>query len=202
MVDVPDDAELATLPRRLERPGQGEPAGRPRRLGARARHLPRIPGSKAQAARQAPRRISGRSAASCGSRSRTWEVIKRVAIGVYSDGFIHAGNLAYLALLSLFPFVIVAAAVARLFGADRGGHATRSTRFLQTMPPDVADVLQRRRSRDVLAGALRQPALARRAGRPVDDGQLHRDDPRHHPPRLWRHLSAGPSGNIGSARSA
>ena len=30
-------------------------------------------------------------------------MIKRVAIGVYSDGFIHAGNLAYLALLSLFP---------------------------------------------------------------------------------------------------
>ena len=33
---------------------------------------------------------------------------------------------------------------------------------------------------------LRHPALARRAGRPVDDGQLHRDDPRHPPPRLWR----------------
>src|SRR5688500_13085046 len=30
--------------------------------------------------------------------SRTREVIKRVAIGVYSDGFIHAGNLAFLAL--------------------------------------------------------------------------------------------------------
>ena len=45
-----------------------------------------------------------------------FEVIKRVAIGVYSDGFIHAGNLAYLALLTIFPFVIVAAAVARLFG--------------------------------------------------------------------------------------
>ena len=29
-------------------------------------------------------------------RLTAWEVVKRVAIGVYNDGFIHAGNLAYL----------------------------------------------------------------------------------------------------------
>ncbi len=34
--------------------------------------------------------------------TRTFEVMKRVAVGVYSDGFIHAGNLAYLALLTVF----------------------------------------------------------------------------------------------------
>ena len=74
------------------------------------------------------------------SRSRTWEVIKRVAIGVYSDGFIHAGNLAYLALLSIFPFVIVAAAIARLFGqTDEGMDAVNA--LLQTMPRSVAEVL-------------------------------------------------------------
>ncbi|HST36771.1 MAG TPA: YihY/virulence factor BrkB family protein [Allosphingosinicella sp.] len=77
-----------------------------------------------------------------GSRSRTWEVIKRVAIGVYSDGFIHAGNLAYLALLSIFPFVIVAAAVARLFGATEEGMDAVNA-LLRTMPPNVTDVLQR-----------------------------------------------------------
>ncbi|HEV2816309.1 MAG TPA: YihY/virulence factor BrkB family protein [Allosphingosinicella sp.] len=75
-------------------------------------------------------------------RSRSWEVIKRVAIGVYSDGFIHAGNLAYLALLSIFPFVIVAAAVARLFGqTEESVNAVNA--LLQTMPRNVADVLQR-----------------------------------------------------------
>jgi membrane protein len=75
------------------------------------------------------------------SRSRTWEVVKRVAIGVYSDGFIHAGNLAYLALLSIFPFVIVAAAIARLFGqTDEGMDAVNA--LLQTMPPNVAEVLR------------------------------------------------------------
>jgi membrane protein len=69
-----------------------------------------------------------------------FEVIKRVAVGVYNDGFIHAGNLAYLALLALFPFVIVAAAVARLFGqTEEGMNAVIA--LLQTMPPDVAEVL-------------------------------------------------------------
>jgi membrane protein len=47
-------------------------------------------------------------------------VAKRVAVGIYDDGFIHAGNLAYLALLALFPFMILAAAVARFFRIDRG----------------------------------------------------------------------------------
>jgi membrane protein len=80
--------------------------------------------------------------------SRSFEVVKRVAIGVYSDGFIHAGNLAYLALLSLFPFVIVAAAVARLFGQTEEGLNAVSA-LLLTMPVDVADVL-RTPIRDVL----------------------------------------------------
>ena len=68
--------------------------------------------------------------------------MKRVAIGVYSDGFIHAGNLAYLSLVTVFPFVIVAAAVARLFGQTEGGMQTVIA-LLQTMPAGVADVLRK-----------------------------------------------------------
>lgn len=71
---------------------------------------------------------------------RAWEVLKRVSIGVYNEGFIHAGNLAYLSLLTLFPFFIVAAAVARVFGQTEGGLNTMIA-LLQTMPPDVAVVL-------------------------------------------------------------
>jgi membrane protein len=74
--------------------------------------------------------------------TRPFEVMKRVAIGVYTDGFIHAGNLAYLALLTLFPFIIVAAAVARLLGQTEGSLNT-VVALLQTMPPDVADVLRK-----------------------------------------------------------
>ena len=71
-----------------------------------------------------------------------FEVLRRVAVGVYNDGFIHAGNLAYLAILTLFPFVIVAAAVTRLFGQSEGGMDTVIA-LLQTMPPDVANVLSK-----------------------------------------------------------
>ena len=78
-----------------------------------------------------------------------FEVMKRVAIGTYNDGFIHAGNLAYLALMTLFPFVIVAAAIARVFGQTEGGMQAVLALF-QTMPPDVADVLRKPMS-DVLA---------------------------------------------------
>jgi len=73
--------------------------------------------------------------------SRALDVLKRVAVGVYSDGFIHAGNLAYLALLSIFPFVIVAAAIARLFGQTEEGLDAVNA-LLQTMPIDVREVLR------------------------------------------------------------
>ncbi len=69
-----------------------------------------------------------------------WEVIRRVAIGVYNDGFIHAGNLAYLSLLALFPFFILAAAVAKLLGSSSDGQRTVAA-ILAKLPPQVADVL-------------------------------------------------------------
>lgn len=69
------------------------------------------------------------------------EVVRRVLAGVFSDGFIHAGNLAYLSLLTLFPFFIVAAAVASLFGRTEEGLRTVDT-FLRTVPPEVAAVLK------------------------------------------------------------
>lgn len=69
-----------------------------------------------------------------------FEVLKRVAVGVYNDGFIHAGNLAFLALLALFPFFILAAAVASLFG--NGGTAEAIASVLSQLPPDVADTLR------------------------------------------------------------
>ena len=78
-----------------------------------------------------------------------WEVLKRALIGVYNDGFMHAGNLAYLALMTVFPFFIVAAAIASVVGqSDDVQHAVRS--FLSVLPPNVADIL-RKPITDVLA---------------------------------------------------
>ncbi len=70
-----------------------------------------------------------------------WEVCKRVAVGVYNDGFIHAGNLAYLSLLALFPFFILAAALAKLLGQSESTRKTVAT-VLAQLPGNVAQVLQ------------------------------------------------------------
>jgi membrane protein len=74
-------------------------------------------------------------------RLTAWEVVKRVAIGVYNDGFIHAGNLAYLSIVALFPFFIVAAAVAHLLGQGQDAMLT-VTNILRRLPPDVAATLR------------------------------------------------------------
>jgi membrane protein len=67
-------------------------------------------------------------------------IAKRVAVGIYDDGFIHAGNLAYLALLALFPFVILASAVARFFGLTEDTQLAVAT-ILSRLPPNVRNVL-------------------------------------------------------------
>lgn len=66
---------------------------------------------------------------------------KRVAVGLYDDGFIHAGNLAYLSLLAIFPFIILAAAVARLLN-ETDNVARAVTAILSRLPPQAADVLR------------------------------------------------------------
>jgi membrane protein len=72
---------------------------------------------------------------------RPWEIVKRIAVGVYSDGFIHAGNLAYLSLIALFPFFIVIAALAHFLG--RGLDTTMAIEsFLQTMPNSVRQLMR------------------------------------------------------------
>ncbi|MGI8705253.1 MAG: YihY/virulence factor BrkB family protein [Sphingomicrobium sp.] len=70
-----------------------------------------------------------------------FEVLKRVSVGVYNDGFIHAGNLAFLALLALFPFFIVATALATLLGQTETGSMTVAT-ILAQLPPQVARTLR------------------------------------------------------------
>lgn len=72
---------------------------------------------------------------------RIWEVAKRVFVGVLSDGFIHAGNLAYLTLLTLFPFFIVTAALASLLGRS-GDTVVAIDQFFVTLPYSVQTVLR------------------------------------------------------------
>jgi membrane protein len=71
---------------------------------------------------------------------RPWQITKRVLVGVYDDGFIHAGNLAYLAMVALFPFIILAAAIAHLVGRSEDAQLTVAT-ILARMPGEVSGVL-------------------------------------------------------------
>ncbi len=74
--------------------------------------------------------------------SYAFEVVKRAALGVFNDGFTHAGNLAYLALMTMFPFFITAAAVLSLLGQSEETVRTVDG-FLRVLPPNVATVIQK-----------------------------------------------------------
>lgn len=95
---------------------------------------------------EARRRRAGRVSGDLSDRlrahvgRRAFAVAQRVTTGVWRDGFIHAGNLAYMAILSLFPFFIV---VAGLFSAvgQESERAASVRAFLGALPPVVARVL-------------------------------------------------------------
>lgn len=68
------------------------------------------------------------------------QVIGRVIAGVWNDGFIHAGNLAYMAVVALFPFFITAAAIFSALG-ERDDRAAMIGTFLMAVPPTVAKAI-------------------------------------------------------------
>lgn len=71
---------------------------------------------------------------------RAFIILERTAVGVYNDGFTFAGNFAYLSLLAVFSFFIVAAAIVGGFGQTAVGTEIVEA-FLTTVPPSVAGAL-------------------------------------------------------------
>ena len=84
--------------------------------------------------------LPGHVAHAIGPGSRARDVIQRVFVGTYNDGFIHAGNLAYLAVLAIFPFFITGAAIFSLIG-EESERAASIGAILSALPPVVADVI-------------------------------------------------------------
>ena len=76
-----------------------------------------------------------------GPGTKAFEITKRVAIGAYNDGFIHAGNLAYMAIIAIFPFFILGAAVFSILGEESERAATITT-VLYALPPIVSEVIE------------------------------------------------------------
>lgn len=73
--------------------------------------------------------------------SRPVEVLHRVVLGCINDGTIHAGNLAYMSLLAIFPFFITAAAIFSALGEEAERMATINA-FVSALPPTVANVIE------------------------------------------------------------
>ena len=108
-------------------------------------HSPHSPEARAERAKRVKLRaraqgIIERGREQLGPGTRAYHIVRRVVVGTYTDGFIHAGNLAYLALIALFPFFILLAAALSIFGGSVGGEAAVEAVF-STMPPTVAKAL-------------------------------------------------------------
>ena len=84
--------------------------------------------------------LQGRLLEHAGPGSRFFAIVKRIWIGTYNDGFIHAGNFAYMSILALFPFFIVVAAIFSAVGEPSRLGASIDA-FLTTVPPVVAKVI-------------------------------------------------------------
>ena len=119
-------------------------------------HSPHSPEARAERAKRIKLRARAQGMLDAGRQrlgpgTRIFHIVRRVVVGTYTDGFIHAGNLAYLALIALFPFFILLAAAFSLIGGSVGGEAAIEAVF-STMPPSVANAL---------AGPIREVMTAR-----------------------------------------
>ncbi|GAB5348727.1 YihY/virulence factor BrkB family protein [Alteriqipengyuania sp. 357] len=72
---------------------------------------------------------------------KSYEVVRRVFVGTFNDGFLYAGNLAYMSMLAIFPFFITATAIFAALGEGSERAATINA-LLLAMPPVVAEVIE------------------------------------------------------------
>ena len=137
---TPPPATLDTRPPAV----RTAPMVRPR-ITERERPGPPVPDLSPEARRKealkARMGLQARVTHSIGPGTRAWEIAKRVMIGTYNDGFIHAGNLAYMAVLAIFPFFITGAAMFSLFGEEADRAATINA-VLTALPPVVGEVIE------------------------------------------------------------
>ncbi|AWW73137.1 ribonuclease BN [Erythrobacter sp. KY5] len=75
-----------------------------------------------------------------GPGTRIYETVRRTLAGTWQDGFIHAGNLAYLSMLAIFPFFILGSALFELFGG-RDLAVSMVQTVVAGLPPSAAQVI-------------------------------------------------------------
>lgn len=87
-----------------------------------------------------PGRAPGRRLLLPPELGRPVRLVRAILLATLRDGFTHAGNIAYLALLALFPAAILLAGLAARLGRTDAGDAAIQT-FLKTLPPASAAAL-------------------------------------------------------------
>ena len=75
-----------------------------------------------------------------GPGTRIYEIVRRTLVGTWQDGFIHAGNLAYLSMLAIVPFFILGAALFEVFGG-RDLAVSMVETVVAGLPPSAAQVI-------------------------------------------------------------
>jgi membrane protein len=75
-----------------------------------------------------------------GPGTKAFMIAKRIWAGVYHDGFVHAGNFAYMALLSLFPFFIAATAIVSIMG-EQSQREELIDAILNALPRSVGNAI-------------------------------------------------------------
>ncbi|MBB3034334.1 YihY/virulence factor BrkB family protein [Alteriqipengyuania lutimaris] len=75
------------------------------------------------------------------TQRRSLEVARRVVVGTFNDGFLYAGNIAYMSMLAIFPFFITGAAIFAALGEGSDRAASINAILLAT-PPVVAEVIE------------------------------------------------------------
>ncbi|MFZ1742049.1 MAG: YihY/virulence factor BrkB family protein [Pontixanthobacter sp.] len=100
-----------------------------------------VTSSSPEARRRKRDRLRSGIATRLGPGSRFWLIVRRTVSGAWNDGFIHAGNLAYMAMLALFPFFILGAAIFSAIG-EENERAAMIDAILFALPPVVGNVIE------------------------------------------------------------
>ncbi len=96
------------------------------------------PEARRRAAKLSPEKFAAESRRVIGVRG--YAVVQRVYSGLMNDGFIHAGNLAYMGMFTIFPFLILGAASLSLFGLAHLDGASVTT-MLEGLPPKARSAI-------------------------------------------------------------
>ncbi|MGB3754041.1 MAG: YihY/virulence factor BrkB family protein [Parerythrobacter sp.] len=108
---------------------------------AEDRRIPRVSPEQRRREAKGDVRLRKRLSRRLGPGTRIWRTTQKTLVGTWNDGFIHAGNLAYMAVLAIFPLFITGAAIFSAIG-EQSDRAAMVDAVLFALPPIVGNVIE------------------------------------------------------------